>query len=85
MTNIIMLAATADAAEQSQQQFAELPRASVGYKQLNKTIRKARPIIVVSTQLEIQLSRVRHAFSGDGTTKRVKQVGVVHYSVGPII
>ena len=64
------------------QQITELPRASLGYKQLNKTIRIATSNTVASTHLEIQLGRVRHASSGDGVTRRVKQLGVVYCSVG---
>ncbi len=69
----------------STQQTAELPRASLGYKQLNKTIRIATSNTVASTHLKLQLVRVRHASSGDGATRRVEQLGVVHYSVGVMI
>ncbi len=54
-------------------------------KQLNKTIRIATPNTVASTHLEIQFGRVRHAFSGDGATRRLEQLGVVRYSVGVMI
>jgi hypothetical protein len=68
------------------QQIAELPRASLGYKQLNKTLHIATSnTSVPSTYLEVQLVRVRHASSGDGVTRRVEQFVMVHYSVGVMI
>ena len=65
------------------QQIAELPRASLGYKQLNKTARIATQALV--PHLQRQLVRVRHASSSDGATRRVEQLRVVHYSVDVMI
>ena len=41
-----------------QQQFAEVPRALLGYKQLNKTIRIATPIIELSWRFNFLASGV---------------------------